>query len=100
MVAFVASLKYVEYKIYECKPNTYELVKQWDDEQNWELVAVQTMVRAFSDNSMVKFKSVEEALRVKKVFLFGGKSQYYGEIAKIVDQSMLEIHGSISSEFT
>lgn len=48
---------------------------------------------------MQMFKSVEDELRVPNVFLFGGQSNYYGEIAQIVDAQSLNVNGRVNSKY-
>ncbi|XP_055313630.1 5'-3' exoribonuclease 1-like [Sitodiplosis mosellana] len=94
-VAFVAPLKWMEYKSTDDKSNELQLVEYWDDE-NWKPVAVQTMVKRLSSNKMPKVKYAQDVLRVPDVFLFGGRSHYYGEKATIADAQGLETHGRVN----
>lgn len=97
LVAYVALLKWVEYKPSETHPNAYELVKHWDDKK-WVPVAVQSLIRSFMPETRPQFKSVNDVLCAKNVVLFSAKSQYFGEIATIVDSQSLETNGRVCSE--
>lgn len=98
VIAFVAPLKWIEYKPIDDKSNELKLVKYWDDEK-WQPVAAQTMVKRFMSDEMPKIKQAKDVLRVPDVFLFGGRSHYYGEKATIADAQGFETHGRVNSEF-
>lgn len=97
MVAYVAPLKWKEYIASEQKPNAFELSKYWD-ENNWQLVAVQTMSKCFMPEKWPKFKAVSEVLNVTDVFLFSKKSYHFGEMATICDAENVEVNGRVNSE--
>lgn len=98
VIAFVAPLKWTEYKPIDDKSNELRLVKYWDDEK-WQPIAVQTILKRFMSDEMPKVKLAKDVLRKPDVFLFGGRSHYYGEKATIADAQGLETHGRINSEF-
>lgn len=96
LIAYVALLKWVEYKPSETKPNAYELVKHWDD-RKWEPVAIQTLIKSSMPQKGQQFKLVKDVLR-KSVVLFGNNSPYFGEIATIADTQNLDVNGRVHSK--
>lgn len=98
VIAFVATLKWIEYEPIDDKSNELKLVKYWDNEK-WQPVAVQTIVKRFMSDEMPKVILAKDVVRVPDVFLFGGRSHHYGEKATIADAQGLETHGRINSEF-
>lgn len=48
---------------------------------------------------MPPIKLVKDEIDAGDVFLFGGKTHYYGERAEIVDASSLETNGRVNSKF-
>lgn len=97
LVAYVALLKWIEYKPSETKPNAYELVKHWDD-RKWEPAAIQTLIQSSMPGKEQHFKLVKDVLR-KTVILFGNKSTYFGEVATIADTQNLDVNGRVHSEY-
>lgn len=98
VIAFVAPLKWVEYKAIDDKSKELKLVEHWDSEK-WQMVAVQTMVKRFMTDGIPPVKQAKDVLGVSNVFLFGGKSHYYGEKAIIAVDQGLETLGRVNSEF-
>lgn len=98
MIAYVAALKYTEYRISDVEPYTYELTKIWDDEK-WEPVAVQTLTKCFMKECMPQLKRARDVLNVRNVFLFNRSSYHYGEMATINDAESLEAYGRVNSRF-
>lgn len=78
--------------------NLYVLDKNWDDDL-WKPVAAQTLIKSPMDEIMQWSKLFEDELHVPNVFLFGGQSNYYGEIAQIVDAQSLSVNGRVNSKF-
>lgn len=96
IIAYVAQLKWIEYKPSETKPNAYELVKHFDD-RKWYPVAIQTLIQSTMPEKGQQFKFVKDVLR-KSVILFGNKSTYYGEVAAIADTQNLDVNGRVKSK--
>lgn len=96
IVAFVAPLKWKEYVVSEKKSCAFELSK-YCDEDNWQLVAVQTMVKSFMPEKWPEFKSVSEVLNVADVFLSSENSYHYGEMASICEAGNLKVNGRVNS---
>ena len=96
LVAYVALLKWTEYKPSETMPNAYELVKHWDDKK-WEPAAIQAIIQSCMPEKTQQFKLVKDVLH-KSVILFGNKSYYYGEVATIAES--LDENGRVKSKCT
>lgn len=98
MVAFVAPLKWVEYKPSDnSKSLTYEVAKCWNDDK-WQPIAVQMLIKSVLAEEQPARKLASDELRVPDVFLCGGKTHYYGELAQIVDIQSLETNGRVNSK--
>lgn len=97
VVAYVALLKWTEYKPSETKPYAYELVKHWDDKK-WEPIAIQALVQSCMPDKAEQFKLAKDVIR-KTVVLFGNNSKYYGEVATVADAQNLEVNGRVNSEY-
>lgn len=96
MIAYVAPLKWIEYKPSESQPHAYELVKHWD-ENKWEPVAIQALIRGFMPETRERFKLAKDVIR-KTVVLFSKNSKYYGEMATVADAQGIEVNGRVNSK--
>lgn len=97
LVAFVALLKWIEYKPSETKPNAYELIKHWNDKK-WEPIAIQTLIQSCMPDKREQFKMAKDVIR-KTVILFSHNTKYYGEVATVADAQNLEVNGRVNSKY-
>lgn len=97
VVAYVAPLKWIEYKVSEHQPIAYELLKHFD-ENNWQPVAIQTMVKSFMPEKNLQFQTVCDALNEDDVFLFSKNSYHFGEMGSIADSQQVATSGRVNSK--